>query len=98
MSEHTKGPWKWKVKEKNNWHYKYLEGKDRVDVIELSDQYDGPPECGSDIVMEINPANAHLIAAAPDLYDALKEITKHAYKGKVMQIAHKAIAKAEGRE
>lgn len=44
-------------------------------------------------------ANAYLIAAAPDMYEALKLIAscKSSVAGDVVDIARKALAKAEGR-
>lgn len=65
------------------------------------------------VVVEVNPmgyneeskANAHLIAAAPDLYEALKQIVSWMEKWRdaewnfngLLVDGRKAIAKAEGR-
>ncbi len=73
MSEFTKGPWAWDVRD-DKWEHGRLDGADKSDVIELQDVYPGYPECGEDLVMVIKPEDAHLIAAAPAMYDALKGI------------------------
>ena len=41
-------------------------------VISLSDEYPGYPECGQDLRMDIDPADANLLISAPDLYEALE--------------------------
>ena len=47
---------------------------------------------------ERSEANAHLIAAAPDLYGALKLLDERGWTTATWDIAKRALAKAEGRE
>lgn len=53
--------------------------------------------CGEELIASSNEANAHFIAAAPDLYEALKKIIKEGviYPGGGFEDAFEAIAKAE---
>lgn len=68
-------------------------------------RYAPPPDCASSITGEEIEANAHLIAAAPELYEALKFVTKtfEAYcpEAKIhsdaIKAARYALAKAEGK-
>jgi hypothetical protein len=67
MKAYTKGPWHW----------------DSGDIgIEYSRQYSDIYTDDETIIAEINwhipehEANAHLIAAAPDLYNALKDVLR----------------------
>jgi hypothetical protein len=94
MNEFTKGPWRL-----SRYHHPYSE-------IVIGDGNDSRAKAEGRLICsnESNRrptseyrANAHLIAAAPDMYEALKEITKHAYKGIVMDVAYKALSKAEGK-
>ena len=93
MSKHAPGPWKW------NDGYRGLEGNDRT-VIHYFD-YEGmwlPFTSERD-------ANAFLIAAAPDLLEALKEAlpwiggiaNENGSAEDAYQAAVIAIAKAEGK-
>lgn len=43
-------------------------------------------------------ANAHLIAAAPDLYEALRRLEKNGHTQATWDLALKAMAKARGEE
>lgn len=70
QTKHTPGP----------WTFEELRGDDGLGYI-ASDHADVP--CGhiihagvSDLPAEENRANAHLIAAAPDLLTALKEVSE----------------------
>jgi len=68
MTEHTPGPWHaWA---KDGWHVS--DGADRIaDLAELDDQ------CfGYDEAIELEEANAHLIAAAPELLEACQALVK----------------------
>lgn len=93
MSKHTPGPWK-AVKTTNTpWSI----------VV----NHDGPlpNEHQGDLLTQISglrwesdEANAHLIAAAPELLEALKRILENKFEpDKITCIAEAAIAKAEGR-
>jgi hypothetical protein len=63
MSEFTKGPWS------------YTETEDGVVVIMGSE---ASVLTGKDVIyMNGDNCNAHLIAAAPDMYDLLKRLTSH---------------------
>lgn len=86
-TQHTKGPWiVWKGKD-----YITVETKDGQTII--------PPIKYPD---EEQRANSRLIAAAPELLEALKELTEEAFKnmaggaGHLVDNAYAAIAKATG--
>lgn len=64
MSNHTPGPWEWGV------HFCGLHGLNGRAILEFED-YEGMRFEGSD-------ADANLIAAAPDLLEALDRLTKWA--------------------
>lgn len=100
MSKHTPGPWriKWSV-------YPAMEGLRgeirRVDqifgadgsvVIEKGQDYDDPGYAGSE-------EDGRLIAAAPDLLEALKHVRDHVAEDlpSMWQMVDDAIAKAEGK-
>ena len=88
--EYTKREWK-TVKEGNGYWKIYGENDSEVAVA-----YNAK----TDKVLE---ANAHLIAAAPDMYEALKEglklldINLEYNRGKVSELLRQALAKAEGK-
>ncbi len=78
---HTPGPWEWTYaigmdRKPNDYEAEYLNGADGVSVISLKDDYPGYAECGEHLIMEIEPADARLIAAAPDMAEALVKISK----------------------
>lgn len=101
--EYTKGEWevtKWASHP--NIHVSVEDGKGFRFIA----------NCGNpkDDTLPTNPdaeANAHLIAAAPDMYEALKELIDHMTMTKgafarptladVKRMADKALAKAEGK-
>jgi hypothetical protein len=64
MRSFTPGPWEWEVR-KNC--YRRLTGSHYASVIEL-DQSEYP---GPDATMDVTDADARLIAAAPELLEAL---------------------------
>lgn len=71
--KHTPGPWQFVGKPNL---YECLKNAEGTPVIVLIDDYDGYPECGQDLRMDVEDQDAHLIAAAPDMYEALREIDK----------------------
>ena len=87
----TPGPWKWD-------QHGGLRGKDRNAVIN--------PTLRGDVLSGVNrEADAHLIAAAPDLYAALKYLVKQVDEverstvirgSDIMADARTALAKARG--
>ncbi|AEY69679.1 hypothetical protein V19_10 [Brucella phage V_19] len=62
----TKGPWEWVKSKNDNWS-----SYDLSPGILTKDTADGTP-----FGDEIDRANAHLIAAAPELYRNLEEVRK----------------------
>lgn len=66
MSDHTKGPWDYFVGNANG------RGLIRIEASHLSD--DGGHHIASMPRGKESEANARLIASAPELYEALKEI------------------------
>jgi hypothetical protein len=105
--EHTPGPWWWHSQDgfesDYNWQCESLEsGKGAV--FRLEDVYPGYAECGEHLVINVSPADALLICAAPDLLEALKAVDdcRLFYKDSmdfndaVGEQVKRAIAKAEG--
>ncbi len=91
---HTPGPWK--VHDEGHsypWEIFPMEGGTLIARVSK--------EANTDITPEIAAANAHLIAAAPDLLEALKSILRSAedIQGAsfIAMEASDAIAKAEGK-
>lgn len=92
MAEHTPGPWNWDegqgviTKEWNGfpWHVA------TVDMSELGWHEDD--RCKS----RENGANARLIAAAPDMLEALELFVHGNDLAEAMHVARNAIAKAKG--
>ena len=66
MSEFTKGPW---VVNKTGIHW------NNPSLCNIEIAFGEIGECICDTVYE--EADAHLIAAAPDMYDLLKRLTSH---------------------
>lgn len=90
MADFTKGEW--------NIYPTNHTGVDLKIAIHILDQ--GIAYLSKDLVNYL--ANAHLIAAAPDMYEALKALVEYhqKYGGVVPNLtnANRALAKAEGRE
>jgi hypothetical protein len=96
MSEHTPGPW---TCEPNDSHQFDIRG----DYWEVATAHGfcgangGPPTSMTESI-----ANARLIAAAPDLLDAIKQIVSDTDSpgqfGMALEAAHAAIAKATGKK
>jgi hypothetical protein len=94
MSKHTPGPWTWG----ENYNGLYGSGKDN-EVLTFA-SYEGMYLSYSN---KYTHGNARLIAAAPDLLEALKEMLemwedKPLYGADIAGKAYAAIAKAEGKE
>ena len=93
QGKHTPGPWEW-VKDKSDWGGTWIFSGD-TPVLD----YAG---CGSHDT-EISDANAHLISAAPDMLEALREVVSEydnpdngRYLRWAVDDARAAIAKATG--
>ena len=71
---HTPGPWKFKVVEETDSFLgcKWLDGGGGSSVIDLSNEWTGYPENGEDLQMTISKDDAALIAAAPEVLEALE--------------------------
>ena len=71
---HTPGPWKFKVVDETDSFLgcKRLDGGGGSTVIDLSDEWTGYRECGQDLQMTISKEDAALIAAAPEVLEALE--------------------------
>ena len=83
---------------KNEWKV----GRPYIDKPFMVYTIDGKTGKTKDIIGWVeNEANAHLIAAAPDMYEALKLILKdhtYSYEDIRYKEAVKAISKAEGKQ
>lgn len=89
-NKHTRGPWSYSIY--RNYVRIYLHGLGRIDKIYGGDSLRG--YCGE--------ANAKLIAAAPEMLDALKLVVDTFESGgwpsATIAIAKATIAKAEGND
>jgi len=91
MSEHTLGPWE--IEEHYHFGYRWISGPEHsqlAQVVWCMEDEDRSPEC---------EANAYLIAAAPELLEALEKV--YADMNDDMPVAlrkvcYEAIAKAKG--
>lgn len=86
---HTPGPWKI-----------FIETDEKPPQIAVIAEQDGEPEwicdCGARKI-PLNMTNARLIAAAPELLEALIEVVRISDRNHIAwDAAHKAIAKARG--
>ena len=72
LSKHTPGPWKW-VKNKWRGGYSGIEGPNNEEVLFPNHCNDGDE---GDAWFEDSPSEAdrNMIKAAPDMYEALKEL------------------------
>lgn len=91
----TKGPWEWVKSNNDNWS-----SYDLSPGILTKDTADGTP-----FGDEIDKANAHLIAAAPELYEALYRLVRDCEIAGLQEqagfdcwisMANAALAKARG--
>jgi len=88
---HTPGPW--------NWHGPYMAGGFKVTALDHNDVTMMDIYVKAETAAEAQ-ANARLIAAAPDLLEALRKIAscESRFPGDVVDIARAAIAKATGEQ
>lgn len=82
MSAHTPGPWGWDSRNSNYYLLTFARDAPHQIVAELKTPRDA-----------MGDADANLIAAAPELLEALKLIVSHF--GDPLKVAEAAIAKAE---
>ena len=97
MSKHTPGPWE--IQEHPNGIYKYISGPEHLEfaqVVWCMEDDERSPEC---------EANARLIAAAPELLEAVEELLActegqaiYNFMEPQKKKARAAIAKAKGEE
>lgn len=104
-TKHTPGPWKWREGVPNDLLYDHdVLTSSAVAVVYVESR----DSCGNRVAREMavcvpSVADARLIAAAPDLLAALKEMVEFDQTGKpadyaaIFADALSAIAKAEGR-
>lgn len=97
MSKHTPGPWEWsnQYKSSDNSDTWSLIGADGYGILSCDGEANSPQSC--------NKADAQLIAAAPELLEALKMVSGYIRTmkgaGHEYTIAvQEAIAKAEGNQ
>lgn len=92
--KHTPGPWKWVELE---FCGKYHELQDQFGVV-ICDDGSASGEYSPEI--DVNGANARLIASAPELLEALEEVVQWLelgdHEGQMHSKARAAIAKAKG--
>lgn len=69
MSAHTKGPWEWFMKGSDHFTLQAVDGDVLFPVADLSDY-----GLSLKAIIEVTPENARLIAAAPELLEALVEL------------------------
>jgi len=84
MSKHTPGPWNLYPNNASDWVVRKMfpDGQESHEIARCQSGMD----------------NARLIAAAPDLLEALKEIEEHTMDLGAIECARAAIAKAVGEE
>ena len=101
MTGHTKGPWEFDPPHDNGTYEGAFYSGDEA-VCKFGDSETFYNTCGD----APSTANAHLIAAAPDMYEALKELVRidNSYEqvtasmeSAAFDAAEKAISKAEGK-
>jgi len=91
MSKHTPGPWE--IEEHYHFGYRWISGPEHsqlAQVVWCMEDEDRSPEC---------EANAHLIAAAPELLEALEKVftvMNDDMPVGLRKVCYEAIAKARG--
>ena len=97
---HTPGPWKFKVVDETDSFLgcKWLDGGGGSSVIDLSNEWTGYPENGEDLQMTISKEDAALIAAAPDMLEALEYAIAQVPELASVPGIESAIRKARGGE
>ena len=100
---HTPGPWKFEVVDETDSFLgcKRLDGGSGSTVIDLSNEWTGYPENGEDLQMTISKEDAALIAAAPEMLEALERIRDESGPfnlGEMRKLVEVAIRKARGEE
>jgi hypothetical protein len=102
MSEKfTPGPWRWHCEpqgiDERKWtrcNEGQLLGKDDAEVLWLGDGETYYPSRGEEPTEE----DAHLIAAAPDLYEALERVEVYVTDADDLAVVRAALAKARGEQ
>jgi len=102
MSKHTPGPWFHEVHELPLNNGKVISIQTRK-TFDADEEDDDPTLAGIYSLDPVDFANASLIAAAPDLLEALEEMVLslaqfeiYEYQGFAIEAARKAIARAKG--
>lgn len=90
---HTKAPWH--IIEPSETHGYYIEDNSGATICDLYHINDHGMYHHQDPVS--NKANAHLIAAAPDMYATLKFIQEHGYNAGDYNLISDVLNKAEGK-
>lgn len=97
QSKHTPGPWKWVVA--RTIQHLHADGGNFAQV-----SMPAPSEFNEAFMRDAYEANAHLIAAAPELLSALESILFQINQGKVLErdaciaAARTAVSKARGKQ
>lgn len=103
MSKHTPAPW---GTCEHSWSDTSIYGKNGKYIAKMS-IYDEATEENQEVLESEMEANANIIASAPEMLEALKEILDESdamfdddgqILGSINNLAKKAIAKAEGKE
>jgi hypothetical protein len=97
---HTPGPWKFEVVDETDSFLgcRWLDGGGGSSVIDLSNEWTGYPENGEDLQMTISKDDAALIAAAPDMLEALEYAIAQVPELASVPGIESAIRKARGEE
>ena len=97
---HTPGPWKFEVVDETDSFLgcRWLDGGGGSSVIDLSNEWAGYPENGEDLQMTISKDDAALIAAAPDMLEALEYAIAQVPELASVPGIEVAIRKARGEE
>ena len=93
MSEHTPGPWVFECEDVGSYGSTFwLDSENGEEIIcQSEDPYEGVLIKGDDFI-----ANARLIAAAPEMLEALEVIERYSTCKITREVATEAVAKAKG--